>query len=127
MEHDEFIAGYRKGIIRFGINATEIRKVVDNDLYQHLFRKYGYPRMLNRLSTIFSLLIIPSLIAALILPLLTVWWTFIPCAGITWLFQHMTYRYQREAVRQLGLTDPMAYKFLLLEGIIVVDESLSGS
>src|SRR5215510_309399 len=123
MEYDEFIAGYRRGTVRFGVDATEIRRVVDNDLYQHLFRKYGYPQMLNRLATIFSLLVIPSLIAALFLPFLTVWWAFIPCAAIAWLFQHMTYRYQREAVRQLALTDPMAYKFLLLEGIIVVDES----
>lgn len=37
-------------------------------------------------------------------------------------FLRTSYRNQREAVRELALADPAAYTFLLLEGIIVVNE-----
>jgi len=122
MEYDEFLAGYKTGAIRFGVDRSRIRLVVGNELYRHLFDTSDYPQMLNRLATVLSLLIIPSLLAALILPFFTLWWVFIPCLALAWFFQRMTYRYQREAVRQLALADPAAYKFLLLEGIIVVDD-----
>jgi hypothetical protein len=71
---------------------------------------------------VFSVLIIPCLIASAVLPFLTVWWALLPCLGLAWLFWAMSYRYQREGVRQLVLEDPQAYKLLLLEGVIVVDE-----
>jgi len=35
----------------------------------------------------------------------------------------MSYRCQREAIRELALVNPTAYKFLLLDGIIVVGQT----
>lgn len=127
MEYDEFVGRYRTGAVRFGVDRSKIRRVVDNELYRHLFDKWDYPKMLNRLATVFSLLVIPFLLAALILPFVTIWWAFIPCLGIAWFLKRMAYRYQKEAIRELALADPVAYKFLLLEGIIVVDEPFDNS
>lgn len=122
MEYDDFIAGYRTGRVRLGVDRLKIRRVVGHPLYEHLFDSHDYPRLLNRLATVFSILIIPCLIAAVVLPFLTAWWALLPSLGLAWLFWAMSYRYQREGVRQLVLEDPSAYKLLLLEGVIVVDE-----
>jgi hypothetical protein len=121
MEYNEFVAGHRAGTVRLGVDRSKIGKAVRNELYQHLFKEVNYPQMLNRLATVFGLLIIPCLLAAVILPLIIVWWAFIPCLAVAWFFKRMTYRYQREAFRELALADPRAYKFLLLQGIIIVD------
>jgi len=122
MEYDDFIAGYQTGRVRLGVDRVKIRRVVAHPLYEHLFDSHDYPRLLNRLATVFSVLIIPCLIAAVVLPFLTAWWALLPCLGLAWLFWAMSYRYQREGVRQLVIEDPKAYKLLLLEGVIVVDE-----
>ena len=127
MEYDEFMVGYKRGTVRFGVNRSRIRRAVENELYDHLFEKWDYPRLLNRFATIFSVLIIPSLLAALLTPFFIAWWAFFPCLALAWFFLSMSYRYQREAVRELALADPIAYKFLLLEGIIVVDEQAKRS
>ena len=70
----------------------------------------------------FSILNIPCLIAAAVSPFLTTWWALLPCLGLAWFFTAMSYRYQREAVRQLVLEDPSAFALLSLEGVIHVDE-----
>ncbi|MCI0407336.1 MAG: hypothetical protein L0191_02020 [Acidobacteria bacterium] len=121
MEYDDFVAGYRAGHVRFSVDRLKLRRVVGHPLYEQLFDSHHYPRLLNRLATVFSVLIIPSLIGAVILPFLTAWWALLPCLGLAWLFWAMSYRYQREGVRQLALEDPRAYELLLLEGVIVVD------
>jgi len=127
MEYDEFIARYRAGTVRLGVDRSRIGKAARSELYQHLFKERNYPQMLNRLATVFSLLIIPSLLAAVIFPFIIVWWAFIPCLAVAWFFKRMTYRCEREAFRELALADPMAYKFLLLEGIIIVDAPFDSS
>ena len=119
-EHKEFVAGCKAGTVRLGVDRSRIGKAVCSEDYQHLLNGNEYPQMLNRLATVFSLLIIPSLIAAAILPFLTAWWAFIPCLAVAWFFKRMTYRYQREAIRELALADPTAYAYLLMEDIIIV-------
>jgi hypothetical protein len=120
MEYDDFVAGYKSGSVRLGVDRSRIRHVVGHELYDHLFSLHDYPRVLNRLATAFSVLVIPCVLGALLLPFFTVWWVFVPCLGLALLFLGMSYRYQREAVRELALADPRAYRFLLLEGVIVV-------
>lgn len=121
MEYGEFVARYKTGTVLLGVNRSRMRKAVGGAVYDHLFEQSEYPRLLNRLSTLFSVLIIPALLGALVTPFLIAWWIFLPFAALAWAFGQMSYRYQREAVRELALVNPMAYKFLLLEGIIVVD------
>lgn len=127
MEYDDFIAGYRTGTVRFGVDRRRIRKAVDNKLYGHLFDACNYPRLLNRLATVFSLLIVPALLTALIAPFFISWWASFLSVALAWVFWRLSYRYQREAVRELALANPTAYKFLLLEGIIVVDKPAQSS
>jgi len=121
-EHDDFRAAYEAGRVRLGVDCLRIGRIVGNELYDHLFERWDHPRLLNRLATIFSVLVIPCLLAALLTPFLIVWWAFLPCLGLAWFLYRMCYRYQREAVRQLALVDPTAYAFLRLQGVIVVDE-----
>lgn len=123
MEYDDFIAGYRTGRVRLGVDRLKIRRVIGHPLYEHFFDSHDYPRLLNRQATVFSILVIPCLLAALVSPFLTVWWAFLPCLGLAWVFWAMSYRCQREAVRELVLADPGAYKLLTIEGVIVVDQA----
>ncbi len=121
MEYGEFVARYKAGTVLLGVDRSRIRKAVGSPVYDHFFQESEYPRLLNRLSTIFSVLIVPALLGAVLTPFLIAWWAFLPFAALALVFGQMSYRYQREAVRELALVNPMAYKFLLLEGIIVVD------
>ena len=68
-------------------------------------------------------LIAPALLGALVTPFLIAWWAFVPFIALAWTFGQMSYRCQREAIRELALVNPTAYKFLLLDGIIVVDQT----
>jgi hypothetical protein len=122
MEYDDFIAGYRAGFVRLGVDRVRISRVVGHPLYEQLIDSHDYPRFLNRLATVFTGLIIPSLIAAIALSFLTAWWALVPCLGLTWLLWAMSYRCQREGVRQLVVEDSKAYSLLLQEGVIVVDK-----
>ena len=122
MEYGEFVEGYKKGTIRFGVDRSKISRTATSELYQQFFNEPDYPRMLKGLSTVFSLLVIPSILAGLVTPFLLAWWAFVPCLGFAWIFSRMSYRYQREAVREFALANESAYKFLVLEGIIVIEE-----
>lgn len=68
-------------------------------------------------------LIAPALLGALVTPFLIAWWAFVPFIALAWTFGQMSYRCQREAIRELALVNPTAYKFLLLDGIIVVGQT----
>lgn len=122
MEYGEFIKAYRDGRIRFGIERSRVKETATSEMYQHLFAQVPYSNLLNRLATVLSTLVISFLIAALILPFVTAWWFFIPCLMLALFFSRMSYRYQREAIRELALADPTAYKLLFLQGIIVISE-----
>ena len=123
MEYDDFVAAYKAGRVRLGVDRLRIRRVVGHELYDHLFSVHDYPRLLNRLATLFSVLVIPCLLGALLSPFFTVWWAFLPCLGLACAFLALSYRYQREGIRKLALRDPAAYKLFLLEGVIVVNEA----
>ncbi len=122
MEHNEFITAYRAGHVRVGVDRLKIPQVSDSDVYEHLFDSHRYPRIMNRLSTLFSLMAIPCLVAASVLPFFTSWWAFISCLGLAVIFIALSYRCQKSAVLDLAVVDPDAFTFLSLEGIIVVEK-----
>jgi hypothetical protein len=122
MEYDEFIASYQSGRLRLGVDRLRIHRIVGHPLYEHLFASHDHPRLLNRLASVSSILIIFCLVAATVLPFLTRWWSFLPSLGLAYLFSRIRSRCQREGVRQLALADSQAYRLLSLEGVIVVDQ-----
>jgi hypothetical protein len=66
--------------------------------------------MLNTLATVASVLIIPCVLAGVILPFIIRWWLAAPCAGLALALSALSYRFQREAVRELALSSAAAYR-----------------
>ena len=122
-EHAEFVRRYQAGEVRLGIVRTRLGSAAHDEILKALLSKHDHPSLLERLATLCSLLAIPALAATLILPAIFPWWTFVfrPLAALA--FSRQSYRYKREAVKELAVADAGAYKILMLRGVIVVDEA----
>ncbi len=121
VEHAEFVEAYRRGAIQLRVVPSKVRQTVD-DMYDFFLDQWSYPKRLRRISTIFSLLIIPAVLAVFLGPVFVAGWTRAPSIALAVLFLLLSFRCQRAAIRHLALADPSAYKFLLLQGIIVVTQ-----
>lgn len=126
MDYDRFVEGYNQGRIRLGVTRSRIRESATDQLFKTLLLRTDYPRMLDRLATVWSLLVIPCLIGAVVAAVWWTWWMAIVflLAGLG--CSRMSYRSQREAIRELAVADRDAFKLLLLHGAIVVKEVQDG-
>jgi hypothetical protein len=122
IEHHEFVRAYKSGLVRLWVNPLKVKEVVGSSIYEPFFQDLRYPRILNKRTTLLSLLVIPCLIGAVVIPFLWIWWSFFLSIAGALVCIHLTSRYQREAVRQLALADEKAYTFLRLQGVILLDE-----
>lgn len=123
-EHRRFLEAYQAGQVELGVRRSWVYRSAGHDLIEPMLTAAAYPRSLAGLAAILRNLMIPTLLVGVAIGGFYSGWGWVGAVVGIFVFGHLAYRYQREALRQLALEDAAAFVMLEMLGVLVVKGSV---